>query len=330
MNRENSRGLAFLIFISFVIFLLSPPAFADWLFAVVGDSREDYKRDQVFPGMIQEINQTACTVKDQELKPEFLLHLGDFELKRGSRESLERFKERLKVLKIRYYPAKGNHELVERTGSSFTLPSIHQVLKDNQDFAREYNSFFNRKESYYSFDHQDLHVIVLDNSVGTFQVKPGEEIRSEQLLWMEKDLEETARRVQAGSSRQTIICAHIPLPSPSPEVTTHDMLEYVTRNYAEGKSLADESARLFWEILERYRERSKVGRLFFAHDHRYVSYYQKNFPITITAGGGAPLIPEERGGFYHYLIVRVADEGLKERIIRAYPAKKTPGIINRR
>ena len=330
MKRESSWGLAVLIFVAFFTFSLSPPAFADWLFAVVGDSREDYKRDQVFPEMIKEINQTACQFKDQELKPEFLLHLGDFEMRRGSRESLERFKERLTALKVRYYLTKGNHELVERIGSSFSLPSIHQVLKDNQDFSREYNSFFNMKESYYSFDHRDLHVIVLDNSFGTFQVKPGEEVRSEQLLWMEKDLEETARRVQAGSTRQTIICAHIPLPSPSPDITTHDMLEYVTRNYAEGKSLADENARIFWEILERYRERSKVVRLFFAHDHRYVSYSQKNFPITITGGGGAPLIPEERGGFYHYLIVRVADEGLKERIIRAYPTKKAPGSINRR
>jgi 3',5'-cyclic AMP phosphodiesterase CpdA len=330
MNRESSRCFGFFIIIAFLVLFLSPPAFADWLFAVVGDSREDYKRDQVFPEMIKEINQTACKVKDQELRPEFLLHLGDFEMRRGSRESLERFKERLKALKIPYYLAKGNHELVERTRSSFSLPSIHQVLKDNQDFFREYNSFFNMKESYYSFDHQDLHVIVLDNSFGTFQVKPGEDVRSEQLLWMEKDLEETARKVQAGSIRQTIICAHIPLPSPSPDITTHDMLEYVTRNYAEGKSLAEESARVFWEILERYRERSRVGQLFFAHDHRYVSYSQRNFPITITGGGGAPLIPEERGGFYHYLIVRVADEGLKERIIRAYPVKKAPGIINRR
>jgi len=330
VNRESLRGLGVPVFLVFYILILSPPALADWLFAVVGDSRDDYRRDQVFPEMIKEVNQTACKFKDQELKPEFLLHLGDFELRRGSRESLERFKERLKALKIRYYPAKGNHELVERTGSSFTLPSIHQVLKDNQEFAREYNSFFNLKESYYSFDHQELHVIVLDNSAGTFQVKPGEEVRSEQLLWMEKDLEETARKVQAGSTRQTIICAHIPLPSPSPEVTTHDMLEYVTRNYTEGKSLADESARIFWEIVERYRERSRVGRLFFAHDHRYVSYSQKNFPVTITGGGGAPLVPEEQGGFYHYLIVRVTDEGLKERIIRVYPSKKPPGNTNRR
>jgi len=69
MNRKGSRGIGFLIFISFFIFLLSPPAFADWLFAVLGDSREDYKRDQVFPEMIQELNQTACQVKDQELRP---------------------------------------------------------------------------------------------------------------------------------------------------------------------------------------------------------------------------------------------------------------------
>jgi 3',5'-cyclic AMP phosphodiesterase CpdA len=311
-------------FLALFIILFCPPTHADWAFVILGDTREDFKRGQVFPEMIKELNQTVFKVKDQELKLEFLLHLGDFELKRGSRESLERFKERLKALKARYYLVKGNHELVEQTGSSFTLPSIQQVLKNNEDFSREYISFFDLKESYYSFDHRNLHVIILDNSMGTFQVKPGEDIRSGQLLWLEKDLEETARKAQTGLIRHTILCAHIPLPSPSPSVTTHDMLEYVTRNYAEGQSLAEESAKIFWEILERYRERSRIGRLFFAHDHRYVSYQQKGFPVTITAGGGAPLIVEERGGFYHYLIILVTDEELKERIIKAYPLKKAP------
>jgi hypothetical protein len=311
-------------FLALFTILLSPRTHADWAFVILGDTREDFRRGQVFPEMIKELNQTVFKVKDQELKPEFLLHLGDFELKRGSRESLERFKERLKALKARYYLVKGNHELVEPTGSSFTLPSIQQVLKNNEDFSREYISFFNLKESYYSFDHRNLHVIILDNSMGTFQVKPGEDIRSGQLLWLEKDLEETARKVQTGLIRHTILCAHIPLPSPSLSVTTHDMLEYVTRNYAEGQSLAEESAKSFWEILERYRERSKISRLFFAHDRRYVSYQQKGFPVTISGGGGAPLIGEERGGFYHYLIILVTDEELKERIIKAYPLKKAP------
>ncbi|MGD0624904.1 MAG: hypothetical protein ABSB32_09320 [Thermodesulfobacteriota bacterium] len=114
------------------------------------------------------------------------------------------------------------------------------------------------------------------------------------------------------------------LPSPSPDVTIHDRMEYVTRHYAEGSSLAEESAKFFWEILERYRERSKIARLFFSHDHRYVSYSQKNFPIIITGGGGAPLVEEDRGGFYHYLLLLVTEEDLKERVIKVYPAKKNP------
>ncbi len=321
MNLKMAR---IVFFLGLFIVLLCPQGHADWAFVILGDTREDFKRAQVFPEMIKEINQTAIKFRDQELKLEFLLHLGDFELKRGSRESLERFKERLKTLQARYYLVKGNHELVEPIGSSFTLPSVQQVLRNNEDFSREYISFFDLKESYYSFDHRNLHVIILDNSTGTFQVKPLEDIRSGQLVWLEKDLQETARKVQTGLIRHTILCAHIPLPSPSPGVTIHDMLEYVTRNYAEGQILAEESARIFWEILERYREKSKIGRLFFAHDHRYVSYQQKGFPVTITGGGGAPLIAEERGGFYHYLIILVTDEELKERIIKAYPLKKAP------
>lgn len=320
----NLKKVKSIFLIPLFLLLLCPPAFAEWLFTTLGDSRDDYRRSQVFPQMIREINQTAYRIKEQELRPEFLLHLGDFELQRGSRESLERFKERLKGLKVKTYVVKGTHELVEQKGASFTLPSIHQVLKNNQDFIKEYISFFGLKETYFSFDHRDLHVIVLDNSFGTFQVKPGEDIHSEQLLWLEKDLEETARKVQADQIRQTIIGAHVPLPSPSPNITTHDMLEYAARYYAEGKVLAEESAKIFWQILERYHEKSRISRLFFGHDHRYVSYRQKGFPITITGGAGAPLVDEERGGFYHYVNVLVNDRDLKEQIIKVTPAKKNP------
>ncbi len=317
---ENAIGLA-------MIFLLlsAPPCRADWIFAVLGDTREDTKRAQVFGEIVRELNQAACKIKGNEIRPEFLIHLGDFESRRGDRESIERFKERLKNLKMRCYPVKGHYEVAEQKGSFFSLPPFHQILENNQDFTRDYNALFDLKESYYSFDHRDLHVILLDNSLGTFHVKAGDDIRSEQLNWLEKDLEETARKVAAGAVRHTIVCAHMPLPSPSPDITVHDMLEYVTRHYAEGKPLAESCARHFWEILGKYREKSRIARLFFAHDRRYVSYQQKGFPVTITGGGGAPLVPEEKGGFYHYLIIKVTENGLKERIIKVSPVKKAPG-----
>ena len=302
--------------------LFAAPAYAEWLFTIVGDSREDYRRAQVFPEMVKEINQTVWKIKDQEVRPEFLLHLGDFEYRRGGRESLERAKDRLSRLNMKAYVARGNYELVEQRGSFFKLPSIHKVLKDNQDFVREYLSFFDLKETYYSFDQRDLHVVVLDNSIGTFQVKSGEEVRSEQLAWLARDLEETARKVQAGQIHHTIVCAHMPLPSPSPGITTHDMLEYVSKHYAEGRVLADESAKIFWEILEKNKEKSRISRLFFSHDHRYVSYQQRGFPVTITAGGGAPLVEEEKGGFYHYLQILVSEQDIRERIIKVFPPSK--------
>jgi len=327
--RRNRIPPVFTVLLAVFIFPPSPllpipsfcsPAFADWAFVVLGDSREDFQRDHVFPQMLQEINETAYKVKDREVRPEFLLHLGDFELRWGTRESLERFQERMKGLHLKYFVAKGNHELIE---PHYTLPtpSIHEVLKANQDFVEEYKSFFGLKETYFSFDHRDLHGVILDNSFGTFQVRPGEDIRSPQLLWLQKDLEETARKVETGGIRHTILCAHFPLPAPSSKITTHDMAEYTSLRYPEGKNLAKESARNLWEILERYRHRSRIRGLYFAHDHRYVSYRQNEFPVTITGGAGAILMPEERGGFYHYVVVVVTEQGLKERIIKVYPPK---------
>lgn len=310
------------VFFILIYFLFCPPIFADWAFVVLGDSQQDSKRDRVFSEILKDVNETAYRIRGQEIKPEFLLHLGDFEELWGTRQALERFRERMKDLRIKYYPARGNHERIDHRGDSPQRPSVHQVLKKNESFIPEYLSILGLSETYYSFDHRDLHIVMLDNSSGTFQVRSGEEIRSPQILWLEKDLEETAKKVRAGKIRHTILCAHIPLPAPSIKVTAHDMAGYTGRRYLEGKALAEESAKAFWEILERHRESSRIRRLFFGHDHRYVSYHQRGFPATITGGAGAKLLAEEIGGFYHYVLVLVTDRGLRERIVKAYPPQR--------
>jgi hypothetical protein len=311
------------IFISlfFIYLLFCPRVFADWAFVVLGDSRQDSQRDQVLPEIIKDVNETAYRIKGQEVRPEFLLHLGDFEEVWGSRQALERFREKMKALRIKYYVARGNHELIGRRGDFIQRPSIHQVLKKNEGFIPEYLSIFSLQETYYAFDQRDLHIVVLDNSSGTFQIRSGEEIRSPQIRWLEKDLQETAKKVQAGKIRHTILCAHFPLPAPS-KATAHDMAGFTSRRYAEGKALAEESGKAFWKILERYRESSRIRHLYFAHDHRYVSYRQNGFPVTITGGAGAKPLAEEIGGFYHYLLVLVTDRDLRERIVKAYPPQR--------
>jgi hypothetical protein len=96
--RKNKIPIVFTVLLALFFFSPSPfppipsfcsPAFADWAFVVLGDSREDFQRDHVFPQMLQEIKETAYKLKDREVRPEFLLHLGDFELRWGTRESLE-------------------------------------------------------------------------------------------------------------------------------------------------------------------------------------------------------------------------------------------------
>ena len=42
----------------------------------------------------------------------------------------------------------------------------------------------------------------------------------------------------------------------------------------------------------------------------------------ITAGGGAPLVEEEKGGFYHYLQILVSEQDIRERIIKVFPPSK--------
>lgn len=137
--------------------------------------------------------------------------------------------------KIEYYPTRGNHE----------------------DDLFYYKFFFNlpNGKTYYSFDRNNMHFIVLDIIDG------GQDIDDEQFSWLVNDLE-------SNKEKPVSISLHLPL-------------------FTSGHYYPYDNKKLL-SLIEKYN----VLFVFSAHVHCYEHSYYKGTHFIVTAGGGAPLYRE--------------------------------------
>jgi predicted phosphodiesterase len=127
---------------------------------------------------------------------------------------------------------------------------------------------------YYSFDHNNTHFIILDNTMTYWS--PPQEMDEEQLDWLKKDLKKNR------SAENTFVFYHIP-----------SYLYALQRSEEDG----------LMELFERYG----VDMVFTGHHHTY-SYLSHNDIEYInvgSSGGGMDDLDMGRGHFYHYLHVSV-------------------------
>jgi 3',5'-cyclic AMP phosphodiesterase CpdA len=143
-------------------------------FAVLSDSeREDTNLSPTFQGMIKNANKSGA---------EFLIHMGDF-THQGKETEYQEVKNYLdQNLKIPYYLAPGNHD----------------ILQDKDD-KKTFQKYFGKL--YYSFDFKNAHFIILDNSNN----KVG--FNDDQISWLKDDLEEN-------KNKQIFIFMHRPINVP--------------------------------------------------------------------------------------------------------------------
>ena len=150
----------------FWIFLTLPAAAESWYFAVVGDTQGPSLTEPVSPvfdKVIERVN---------ELKPDFLVHLGDKVYGSGNPEILKKqfliYRQKTKVLALPLYEVPGNHDLPAKN----CYPVYQEVISPQR---------------YYSFDHKGYHFVVLSS-----EEKPGMNggLGEEQLTWLEEDLKE--------------------------------------------------------------------------------------------------------------------------------------------
>ena len=134
----------------------------------------------------------------------------------------------------------------------------------------------------YAFDAGAARFIVLDS-----ETVPGR-IDAKQLEWLRSQL-------ASAEARRVFIFVHQPLFPVDGHI---------------GSSLDKfpaERDRLHALIAE---HRAKVDAVFVGHEHLFHFERRDGVAYYITAGSGAPLyVPQELGGFYHYLLVRVGDAG---------------------
>lgn len=235
--------------------------------------------------------------------PALVIYLGDGVDQGGPAENLLAFREYLAKLQSPWYPVIGNHELIKgaepggRAGNGES--NFRQIFADRLPV---------QGRSYYSFNYQNAHFIVLDtawqNGGGPkeAELKPG----SQQWEWLRQDLAGARSR-----SQHIFIFGHKPPVSPF-RSGGPDTVSNLPNGY--GTSWGDPGAAVeFMRVAANYH----VDAVFSGHIHLYNRLDMQGVPYFITVGAGASLYASpESGGYYHYLRCRVKGEQVSYEVVK--------------
>lgn len=251
-----------------IVFLLATPSFADFRFAVLGDTR-DYSPDGINVKVMD-----AILEKIKAENVDFIIIVGD--MITGStktdihRDRLKKWKSVIERYKIPFYIGVGNHE-IESEVSEDIVRSVFEMPENGPSGLEELT---------YSFDYKNAHFVMLDTAIfnnfhalGKFQME-----------WLKEDLEKNQKK-------NIFIFGHDP---------AYPVYSHIGTSLDQHSVQRDE----LWSLLERH----KVGIYFCGHEHLYNKSIHRGIYQIITAGGGAHLVaPEEKGGFYNFVIAEVKD-----------------------
>jgi 3',5'-cyclic AMP phosphodiesterase CpdA len=225
-------------------------------FAVIGDTEisSDPDSSKVFEATTKEINTTD---------PAFLINTGDLTA-HGTQSEFVNFDKIRQTLDISLYPVIGNNDIATDGSGKY------------------FESYFDKP--YYSFDFEDVHFVMLDNSSAFY----GFDLA--QRNWLKDDL-------ILNDGKRLILAMHRPVNLDLP----------LFRNVNE---LSTSNVSAFMDIIRPYQD--KIEQIFTGHIHSFLEYkINKIIPVTVTGGGGAKpqfdFIKED----YHYLQVQVYAERLE-------------------
>ncbi len=212
------------------------------------------------------------------------------------------------------FNAPGNHELhpdetecppIPTTSTTSTPPTTAGTVCNaaclQVGFTRRFGPLYG------SFDYAGVHFIALDTEL------PGQEddIAGDQLAWLRRDLE------QNKEARAIFVFGHT-------QLYTSPLIDP-----AEGRDHQSVASRaLLHDLFRRY----PVRAVFAGHEHLFWHEPPEQHDFLdyfVAAGGGAPSYsPPDRGGFTHYLLVRVKGDAVSYDLIepgRLYvePAART-------
>ena len=239
-----------------IIWLLS---LGEWSFAfsfaVFGDNRENLK---IFSEVLDKLNH------DPDIT--FAVNTGDMVM-HGRKAEYERYIQLTKKCKVKIYPVMGNHDAV---AGGYKI------------FAKYFGP------NYYSFNYENAHFIVLDNSFrGTFDRRQYDFLISE---------------LKANQGKPIFVFFHKPVFDPSEIYPDYIMSERQTAKDLIG-------------IFSKYR----VRYVFSGHIHGYGRAERDGVVYIVTAGAGAPLyLPRWMGGFNHFVKVTVEGDKITDQVVKLY------------
>jgi len=255
-----------------IILSITSTCFADFRFVVMGDSRGNDD------GINTEIFRTILE-KTEGDKPDFIVFVGD--LITGSkhtdthRDRLLKWKDMVEEFAIPIYIVVGNHEIESETSEGI----LQSIFKMPENGPRDLKGLT------YSFDYEDAHFVI----VNTDRYKDSHRVGSNQLEWLKRDFEKN-------KEKSIFVFGHEPA-FPMYSHTGSSLDRYPVER--------DE----LWNIFKEYG----VAIYFCGHEHLYNRSNHDGVYQVISGGAGASLgYQPEEGGFYHYVIVDVRNDGICE------------------
>ncbi|HKB69579.1 MAG TPA: metallophosphoesterase family protein [Thermoanaerobaculia bacterium] len=245
---------------------------ADLLFVVGGDNRST-GRDALLPRVIRTIFSEIGLIG-----PNFVLWTGDtvygyHDTARELAIEYDRFAAAARESGAPVFNAPGNHEIHHLHGD----PCGDRASEEA--YARRFGNLYG------SFDAGDVHFIALD----TAQVCSEDRLDPAQRAWLERDLaaNKNARAIFVFTHSVFFAPPLIDPGSEKPEIGNRADLVALLRRYP-------------------------VRAVFSGHAHLYSHEAHDGIDYFIAGGAGAPLYaPPDRGGFSHYVVVRLAGNDLR-------------------
>jgi Calcineurin-like phosphoesterase len=244
--------------------LAAVPVWAgEFEFVVIGDTRPRFESQDFRPF-------EALIAKIDTLNPALVINLGDLIYGYGPRskeKQWDKYQQVIKGIGPPYYQLPGNHDTHSKQARKV--------------YGRRFGSF------YQSFDYQDCHFVLLDNT----EKERWGYLGPAQLEWLKADLKQTR-------ARSVFVFLHFPVWEP----------ERITPEYYE-----------FWaQELHPLFKWFRVRAVFGGHYHAYGPTREfDGIRYFITGGGGAELRPEYKksGGEHHFVKVKVSGDAFDIRVV---------------
>jgi 3',5'-cyclic AMP phosphodiesterase CpdA len=249
--------------------------------------------------VIEEVNRLA---------PPFVIHLGDIvhpvpELPSYA-VAARRFKQLAKSLKARLHLVAGNHDVGDKPVAWMPAGNV------TEEFVQVYRATFGK--DYYSFDANGCHFIIINAQI----INSGFDCEREQREWLERDLEENARK-------RTFVAIHYPpFVSDRQERSNYDNIDEPGRSWLVG-------------LIERHRPEA----LFCGHVHNF--WYHRIGSTECYLLPSTAFVRQDYSELYHvgpgpeegrneeeklgYFVVDVHERGHVAHLVRTYGRQLPPG-----